>query len=166
MKSFALLVLSLILSSCAVAQSRSNSIPSELVGKWYKGTTSSLEYLNNSTGIANAAGGNGTGLEIKADGSFTKAQMAKVGLYGCSTIVFSYQTGKVGAAGDSLTFDIRKFYVSYKDSCNPKTNSEKNAAPRKHEYQFELGTDDSGRTTLCINDGKEKECYWREGEEE
>ena len=167
MKSLRLLILSLVLTSCALAQgSRNNSVPGELVGKWYKGTTSSLEYLDRSTNIANAAGGNGTGLEIKADGGFSKAQLARVGLYGCSTVVFSYQTGNLKAADDTLTFDIKKFYVSYKDSCNPRTNSEKNAAPEKHDWQYELGTDDSGRTTLCLNDGKEEECYWREKDQE
>ncbi len=162
MKPIALLILSSILTSCSMAQSRGVSIPGELVGKRYQGSTSSLEYLNRSTGAANAAGGNGTGLEIKTDGSFTKAQLAKVGLYGCSTIVFGYQTGKVIAADDALTFDVKKFYVSYKDSCNPQMNSEKNAAPQKFQYQYALKTDDGGRETLCLSNGKEEECYWRE----
>ena len=163
MKLYALLILTLLFSSCAIAQSASsNSVPGELVGKWYNGSTSSLEYLDRGTGIANAAGGNGTGLEIKADGSFTKAQLAKVGLYGCSTVVFGYQTGILKAAGDTLTFDIKKFYVSYKDSCNPHTNSEKNAAPSRHEWQYELKTDEDARETLCLNDGNEEQCYWRE----
>lgn len=165
MKSFALLFLSLILSSCAIAQTRNNSIPPELVGKWYLGSTSSLAFLNRSTGISDSAGGDGFSIELKSNGSFTKAGVAKTGLYGCSIIVFGYETGKFKATRDALTLNGTENSISYKDSCNPQTNSEKNKPPIKREYSYELKTDDDGKTLLCLSRDGQEECFRKSGDE-
>lgn len=157
-------VLSLMLTGCLTAQSRDASVPSELVGKWYTGSSSSLMFLDRRTSISDAAGGNGTGLEIKADGTFAKSQLSKVGLYGCSVMVFGYQKGNASANGGTLTFNGESIYVSYKDSCNPHTNSEKNGKPDSQQYQYELKTDDGGRKLLCLSDGNKEECFRKETE--
>ena len=164
MKSIAIIILSVVLTSCTMAQSRNNSVPTELVGKWYTGSTSSLAFLDKQTGISDSAGGNGASLEIKANGSFIKAVVVKTGLYGCSTVAFGYETGNLKITGDTVTFNGKDYFISYKDSCNPQTNSEKNKGARKYEYSYELRTDDNGRDTLCLSDGKQEECFVK-GEE-
>ena len=160
MKLFALLFLSLVLTSCATAQTKS-SIPGELVGKWYTGSTSSLAFLDRNTGISDAAGGDGASLEIKPNGGFVKAVVVKTGLYGCSTVAFGYETGSLKIAGDTATFNGKDYFISYKDSCNPQTNSEKNKPGRKREFSYELRADDDGRDLLCLNDGNQEECFVR-----
>jgi hypothetical protein len=165
MKLVALSVLSVLLTGCLTAQSRDASVPSELAGKWYTGSSSSLAFLDRSTGISDAAGGNGASLEIKADGNFVKATVLKTGLYGCSVIAFGYQTGELKTSGHTLVFDGTENFISYKDSCNPQTNSEKNKPPLHYEYQYEQRTDDDGRTLLCLSNSKQEECFKREDPE-
>lgn len=162
MKSLLLLLLSLVIASSAMAQT-ANSIPDELVGKWYSGSTSSLAFLDRTSGISNAAGGNGVSLEIKPNGSFIKAVVLKTGLYGCSTVAFGYETGKLNITGDTLAFKGKDYFISYKDSCNPQTNSEKNKAPLTYEYSYKLGADENGRDQLCVSNGEQEECYIKSG---
>lgn len=148
-----------------MAQSRGNSIPSEFVGKWYMGSTSALAFLDRRTGISDAAGGNSFSFEFKADGSFIKAGVMKTSSYGCSIIVFGYETGKFKTAGDRLMLDDKENFISYKDSCNPHTNSEKNKPPRKLEYPYEIRIDEKGRTQLCLGYEGGEDCFTKnEGE--
>lgn len=118
--------------------SRNDSVPSELIGKWYKGSTSALGFLDRQTGISDAAGGEGFSYEFKSNGSFVKAGMVKAGSYGCSTVVFGYETGKFTVAGGNLKMVDKENYVSYKDSCSPQTNSGKNAKLATNEYPYEI----------------------------
>ena len=159
MKALILVISGLILTSCTFAQSQNDSVPNELVGKWYKGSTSALGFLDRRTGISDAAGGDGFSFEFKSNGTFVKAGMVKAGSYSCSTIVFGYETGKFTATGNNLKMADKENYVSYKDSCNPHTNSEKNAKLAIKEYPYEIRDDEDGDTVLCLAYKGGEECF-------
>lgn len=166
MKSLAVIILSIVLTNCAFGQTRGGAaVPRELVGKWYKGSTSALQFLDRRTGISDAAGGDGFSLEFTADGKFIKAGMMKTGAYGCSVVVFGYETGKFKVAGSTLTLNGADNFISYKDSCNPQTNSEKNKPPRKFDYPFEIRADEDGRTQLCLGFEGGEDCFTKDESE-
>ena len=155
-------ILSLVLmSGCALAQSR-KSVPAQLVEQWFTGNTSTIEYVNRSTGSSDTGGGNRFGYVINADGTYVQLGIAKAGLYGCSTVIFNYQPGTYEVSGSTITLMPSEDYLSYKDSCNPHTNSEKSRPPVKKVFEYHIKTnEDDGREYFCINAEGGESCYAR-----
>ena len=60
---------------------------------------------------------------------------------------------------NTLKMVDKENYVSYKDSCNPQTNSEKNARLATNEYPYDIRSDEDGNTVLCLAYSGGEDCF-------
>jgi hypothetical protein len=121
-----LVVLASLLGSCGQnAFSGSGAVPNELVGIWVLGTMTdviSVDANNNPSGDRT-----GTGLYYKfnPDSSFGYAYSETVTNLGCTVNYFVYKAGRLEISGANLVLHPSSGRATYKDSCNPHTNTDK-----------------------------------------
>jgi hypothetical protein len=121
-----------------------------LVGNWYQGSVSTVDYYSPSTGTWAPPSGTGFRYEFRSDGSYTYSGMMQSSLYSCTMTLFSYQTGRWATQDQVLAVepDLHKFKST--DTCNAQYNYEKDVELEPSYYLFELGRDTSGEPTLNL----------------
>jgi len=163
MKLFTALFIGLLVGFSTFAQNK--SVPSNLVGKWFEGSTSILNEQNMTTGAISSRYGSSIGYTIEADGTFRYAGLIKSTMYGCTTTLWNDRRGKLSVEGDVITFTTTKDYWFNSNSCYPSSNKEENKPLKATKYNYEIG-EKEGRQYLCMREvGKTKVedivCYPR-----
>ena len=164
MKYLSAIILTFLTCVSMTAQTRS-SVPANLVGKWFSGSSSILQEKNTMTGAIASRYGSSIGYEINSDGTFQYAGLMKSTMYGCTTTLWNDQRGKILIEGDMITFKPNKDYWLNTYSCSPSSNKEKNKELEEKSYNFEVG-EKAGNTWLCMRevgktDVKDIVCYPR-----
>ncbi len=150
MKYITAIILTFLMVGSMTAQTRS-SVPENLVGNWFEGSTSILQEKNMSTGAVASRYGSSIGYVINADGTFRYAALIKSTMYGCTTSLWNDRRGKISIEGDRITFTPAKDYWLNTNSCYPSSNKEKNKELEAKSYNFEVG-EKAGRTWLCMRE--------------
>jgi hypothetical protein len=149
------IILTLLMVSSIFAQTRS-SVPDNLVGKWFEGSTSILQEKNMTTGAVASSYGSSIGYVIGADGTFRYAALMKSTMYGCTTSLWNDRRGSISIEGDVITFTPTKDYWLNTNSCYPSANKEQNKALQARSFNFEVGTIDGKVWLLMREVGKTK----------
>ena len=76
-----------------------------LVGEWYSGNPSVIQYVDPVTGQGAPTSGTGTYLVINADGSYREGGLMRVTTYSCTSEVFVDAYGTYRVAGNTLTLN-------------------------------------------------------------
>jgi hypothetical protein len=130
---------------------QSSKVPSNLVGKWFEGSTSILQEQNMTTGAVASRYGSTIGYTIEADGTFRYAALIKPTLYGCTTSLWNDRRGTVSIEGDVITFKLAKDYWLNTNSCYPSSNKEQNKPLAAKTFNFEVG-EREGKSLLCMRE--------------
>jgi UDP-N-acetylglucosamine transferase subunit ALG13 len=96
-----------------------------LVGNWYQGSSSGVDYYNPSTGSWAAPSGSGFRYTFNADGSYEYSGLIQSSLYNCTMTVFGYETGTYSLQNDILVLVQKVSKMKSQDTCNSDFNYEK-----------------------------------------
>ncbi len=99
-------------------------VPEVLVGRWEHGES-----------------GGSSSLSFTADGNFEFASWFEVSLYGCDKTFFTYKSGTMTVAGNTITLYPQVSDFKRTDSCNPQNNYEEPDSLEPEAFLFQLGTD-------------------------
>ena len=143
----------------------SGVVPAEVVGTWYSGSVSSINFFTPSTGHWDNAGGTGEFYTLKADGTFEYGWRLYSRLYGCAMTVMVYRTGTIVSNSGQGSLVLRTAYARMRseDNCNENGNYDKPIEEPDETLLYELGEDEYGYEVLWIqDDGSEAAAYHRE----
>jgi hypothetical protein len=76
-----------------------------LVGAWYSGSPSVIQYMDPDTGTSAPTSGLGTFLVLEADGSYREGGILRTTTYSCTSEVFVDAYGTYRVSGETLTLD-------------------------------------------------------------
>lgn len=145
------------------AEGPGTPVPAELLGTWYTGNVSSVNFFQPSTGHWDNAGGTGLFYSIKADGTYEFGWRLYSQLYSCSMTVLVYKSGtvEVDPAGGSLVLHPTYGRMHSEDNCNSDGNYDKDAPLDEETVLYELGQDDYGNLVLLLRypDGEASAFY-------
>lgn len=131
--------------------------PPELVGEWYIGSISSIQYVDRYTGVFKPTVGLGGGYNIKPDGSYVGNTLVQSRVLGAD---FVYVEGRVNVTGDRLTFQQTKRIVMHKGS-GATTWTKKAGKTSSKSYIWRI---DDTKAALCLRDadgGDTREACYR-----
>jgi hypothetical protein len=117
--------LALIASCGQNAFSGSGAIPNELVGVWVLGTMTDVISVDANNNPSGDRTGVGLYYKFNPDSSFGYAYSETVTNVGCTVNYFVYKAGRLEISGTSLVLHPNYGRATYKDSCNPHTNTDK-----------------------------------------
>lgn len=126
------------------------AVPAELVGSWYTGTISTVNYYNPTTGQWSPPSGTGITYSLTADGYYEKSGLLQSSLYGCTTTLFVYNKGTVVVDGNKISLYPTYGRVKSQDNCVPRFNYDKPAELTEEHIFWELGTDAYGLEALWL----------------
>ena len=149
MKYITAIIFTLLMVGSAFAQR--STVPANLVGNWFEGSTSILQEQNMSNGSVASRYGSSIGYVISGDGTFRYAALIKSTMYGCTTSLWNDRRGKISIEGDVITFTPNKDYWLNMNSCYPSSNKEQNKALQAKSFNFEIGTKE-GKEWLCMRE--------------
>ena len=126
----------------------------ELLGKWeQKSGSSSITYVDRSTGSYAAPTGNINRYTFLPNNEYEYAELSQVSNYNCTTGYFGYERGTYAVNGNRITFTQRQHSLDFKSTCNPSLNSNKNLPLERATYFYEIGQGQYGKE-LVVTDGK------------
>ena len=164
MKKLALVMMVLVgfLSGCGnvsgpgsvPANTPRSAVPAEMVGSWYEGSVSTIDYYDPGTGTWAPPSGSGFAYTFNADGTYEYSGILQVSTYGCTSTLFGYYTGTVTVEGNVLTTYQNGGKTKYETNCG--TNSETAAEAEVTAFGWQIGPDEYGEETLTLT--------WPDGE--
>lgn len=136
-------------SDSAVAQPSAR--PTELVGRWFTGSISSIQYYDPVDGSWADPNGEGFYLILDADGSYEEGAVIQSTMYGCSSKLLGRAVGDWSVEGSQLWLARESGETSITGNC---TGSGTNTmGPQTAIYYWELGPDAYGTETLTLKMG-------------
>jgi uncharacterized protein (DUF2141 family) len=106
-----------------------------LVGNWYQGSSSGVDYYNPSTGSWAPPSGSGFRFTFNADGTYESSGLLQSSLYNCTMTIFSYETGTYNLQNDILVLTQTLSKMKSQDTCNSDFNYEKDV-PLETDYRL------------------------------
>jgi uncharacterized protein (DUF2141 family) len=106
-----------------------------LVGNWYQGSSSGVDYYNPSTGSWAPPSGSGFRFTFNPDGTYEYSGLMQSSLYNCTMTVFGYETGKYSLQNDILVLTQNVSKMKSQDTCNSDFNYEKDV-PLETDYRL------------------------------
>lgn len=123
-----------------------------LLGSWSRGSISSVEFYNPTTGSWAPPSGSGSSYTFNSDGTFTAGVMAQSSLYSCTMTLFSHKEGSYHVNGEIITLNLNKNRFKSQDNCHEQYNYERDD-PLESEYLlWHVGIDEDGTTYLELTD--------------
>jgi len=132
------------------------ALPSELVGGWYTGSVSAIDYYDPTTGSWAPPSGSGFAYTFYPDGTYEQSGLVQVTTYNCTSSLFGYFVGTVTVEGDVLTTYQNNGKVKHETNCGE--SSENPAEPEVSAFRWQIGPDEYGDETLWLT--------WPDGEVE
>jgi hypothetical protein len=122
--------------------------PTELVGSWFTGTISSIQYYDPVTGTWADPNGEGFYLILDADGGYEEGAVIQSTMYSCSSRLLGRAVGEWSIEGYQLWLARESGKTSITGTC---TGSGSNTmGPQVDIYYWELGPDAYGSETLTL----------------
>jgi hypothetical protein len=142
---------------------RPSSSSAPIIGKWYSGSGSGVNFYNPSTGQWAAPSGTGSSYEFFPDGRYVQAGLLQSSMYSCTMTVFVYETGRWSLQGNTILFSPISGRVKSQDNCNRSFNYEKPKDLKKHSATISFRPNEySGEEQLCLTDENGEVCYRRD----
>lgn len=152
-----------LLGACGTGAAANNphstggSVPGELVGGWYNGSVSSVNFYDPSTGHWGAPSGSGLFYTFTSDGKFTNGYMTQSSLYGCVTFFMIWLEGSVDVQGSSMRFHATSGQKKFNDLCDtsndedrPLTSGEINNLQSSFNWQLVRDESNANQTDLVM----------------
>lgn len=127
-----------------------NTIPAALVGDWYAGDISSVNFYNPSNGSWGAPSGTGMFYKFKQNGTYEKGVLLQSSLYGCTMSFLAYNSGTMTVEGDKIVLTPTYGQIKSVDNCVAANNYEKPDELVTEIIFFEFAPDDFGNTPLWM----------------
>lgn len=125
-------------------------VPGALVGAWYSGTVSDINFYNRTTGNFGSPSGTGIFLKLSAEGYYEKGVLLQSSLYNCSMTFFAYNSGTITIKDSIITLYPTYGRIKSLDNCVPENNYLKNDQLVTETIIAKLGEDDWGNETLWL----------------
>lgn len=106
-----------------------------LVGNWYQGSSSGVDYYNPSTGSWSPPSGSGFRYTFNADGTYEYSGLIQSSLYNCTMTIFGYETGTYSLQNDILVLTQKVSKMKSQDTCTSDFNYEKDV-PLETDYRL------------------------------
>lgn len=136
-------------------------VPTDLVGTWLIGSTSGTTFRDRTTGEFSAPSGDQVSYHILPDGRYEYAGLATQSMYGCTTRLMTYMTGRVSVRGASLTFIPETGKFTSEDNCNRKYNYEKRLPLTPETYNWRIERDQRG-LKFCLQNAGVNGCAYKQ----
>jgi hypothetical protein len=129
------------------------TVPVDLVGSWYNGTVSPINYYDPGSGQWSNGYGEGMFYTFKADGTFEFGYEVQAGAYGCTNTHMWYKSGRVvsDSATQTVTVQPHVALLDSKDNCQAKNNYEKPIDPSAEQLGWHFGKDAYGYDALLLD---------------
>lgn len=133
--------------------SNAGSLPSELVGNWFTGTISSIQFYNPVSGSWAPPNGEGFYFIFRADGTYEEGAVINSTQYNCTIQLLGRAVGTAEASGGTLTLhqDNRKVHVT--NTCNGVGDNEVGAANTLYTYELKNDENNNYGLFLTQSDG-------------
>lgn len=112
-----------------------NPTSNALMGAWYQGSSSGVDYYNPSTGSWAAPSGSGFRFTFNADGTYEYSGLMQSSLYNCTMTVFGYETGNYSLQNGILVLTQNVSKMKSQDTCTSDFNYEKDV-PLETNYRL------------------------------
>jgi hypothetical protein len=134
-------------------------LPQELLGEFYTGAASPVDYYNPSTGSWAQPSGNFSSYTFNADGTFEFGGLLQSTLYSCTSSFFSLRRGTVQLNGTQMTLNFLGGRVKYTSSCDPGKNYDRPASTGSDTYTWRVGpgSSDPSRAYLYLTNAAGQE---------
>jgi hypothetical protein len=123
---------------------------SALVGGWYQGSVSAVDYYNPVTGSWAPPSGSGFRYQFRTDGSYTYSGLMQSSVFACTMSLFNYQEGRYHLEGQVLMLVPTVARWRSEDSCNPQNNYEKAGRLEPSYYLWQVSVDEYGGVVLDL----------------
>lgn len=123
-----------------------------LLGEWYHGSPSAIQYVDRYTGASAPTSGVGSFLHLNADGTYREGGVLRVTTYNCTSEVYVSAQGRYRVSGTTLVLD-QEGGRSWGNVCGGQTYNRVLEAESK-AYAFELGQGAQGPTLTRYLNGE------------
>ncbi len=133
------------------------SLAAGLVGDWWEGSLSTLQFYDPTTGTWAAPNGVGTFLMLRADGTFRAGGILNTTSGGCTSTLMVDERGTyttTGTTAGTLTLARQTGHSRLTMTCTTQIWDE-TLAPQTRVFDYSLGTDAQGRETLTRTENGE-----------
>lgn len=143
------------------AVSSGGRMPAQLVGEWMSMSTSSVTYVDRTTGSSAPPSGNGGMYKFFPDGRYEYAGLMQSSMYNCTMTITPFERGTVRIEGNTIHFDSAGGTLTSKDNCNRQYNYEKPIAPNTTTYTWRLERDQYGVKFCYVKPGVKESCAYK-----
>ncbi|MFN7918449.1 MAG: hypothetical protein U0Q16_00040 [Bryobacteraceae bacterium] len=148
-------------SPAAAAMPVRGGMLADLVGEWSSMHTSSVNFVDRSTGSYAAPSGNGMQYKFFPDGRFQSAALIQSSLYNCTMTVNAWEEGTIEIKGNVIVFHSNGGTLDSKDNCSASSNYRKQLPANNTTYTFRVERDQWG-TKFCVSGGTVKDdCAYK-----
>ena len=121
-----------------------------LVGDWWEGTLSTIQFYDPTSGTWAPPNGTGTFLQLRADGSFRTGGVLTVTTGACTSTLLVDEHGTYTATGADAGQLVLARQTGHSRATNTCTTQvyDRDLEPETRTFAFSLGTDGQGRETL------------------
>jgi hypothetical protein len=127
------------------------SIPAQLVGNWYSGNISGINFFNATTGQWGAPSGTGIFFKFTQDGYYEKGTLLQSSLYGCSTSFLAYNKGTMSVEGNMIVLYPTYGRIKSIDNCVAENNYEKSDQLQQEKIIWHVSLDEYGSEVLMMS---------------
>lgn len=168
-----ILVLSTLLAACGgtgalpggpTGPGPGGPVPNELVGDWYTGTISNIQFYDPVTGSWADTNGQGYYFIFNPDGTYEEGAVINSTSYNCSFRLMGRAVGTFTATADTLTLYQQERRTKVADTCSGVGENVK--GPETIAYSWSLGADEYGNEglSLWLSDGSLYGTFYPWGE--
>ncbi|NUM74481.1 hypothetical protein HUU40_08980 [candidate division KSB1 bacterium] len=125
-------------------------VPTALVGAWYSGTVSDVNFYDRATGQFGSPSGTGIFLKLSAEGYYEKGVLLQSSLYNCTMTFFAYNSGTITFKDSTITLYPTYGRIKSSDNCVAENNYLKNDQLVTETIIAKLGEDEWGNETLWL----------------
>lgn len=115
----------------AVTPARADSVPSQLIGTWEGGYTSTIDFVDPNTGSHDSPSGMRKAVHFYPSGRYEHEELNQVSAYSCETGYFGADEGSFSVDGDVVHIGIVKSRLHQWATCSGR-DYWKNIDPRRH----------------------------------
>lgn len=130
----------------AVMASSAEPAPTEVLGDWTSGgLTSSINYVNRSTGASAPPSGAIANYTFHPDGTYVESGLLQSTAYSCTTKLYFHRKGRYSFEGSQLILDETASKLKSEDNCRKQWNYEKNNGVQRKVLEWKFETQDGAR---------------------
>ena len=165
-----LMLLTLLLAACGSTPSPTpapgnGSLHTELVGDWFTGNISSIQFYNPTTGSWAAPNGEGFYFIFKADGTYEEGAVINSTQYNCTIQLLGRAVGTAEVSGNTLTLHQKNRKVHVTNTCSGVGDNEVGAGDSVYSYEIKNDANGNYGLFLTQSDGTPYNTFYPWGDE-